>query len=278
MIWLSCLLACGAPEPTAPSPSPPDAAAPAEPLSLEARVEAAMHRAAPFLADWPGELRFDAAIGLHEIREVASHPDLDRAWERARAVADHDADHLHRRFWADIEVPPTNTWVLPSEGRPKVNDVVAEALWCDRYPIREQTLAYLAGDMRDDGGYWSTHAAWSLALAHERGCLDDARFDELAAPIRADLLAHQPATLTDPSEADVDLFAERLSGLVWLGHAGPEIEESVEVLLAHQREDGGWGEPSEDVNPYFGYHAALVSSWALAEYRRAHSSGSSSTP
>ena len=243
------------------------------PCTLLEQVDGALWRLGPFLADWEGETNLDAAIAVHEIREVVSSDALDRAWERVRAVADKDSDHPHRRVWAEMQVAPTNTWSMPEEGRPNLNKLMAEALWCDVHPIREETLAYLHTAMLDEGGYWSTHAAWSLAEARSRGCIDQARFALAAEPIRTDLLEHQPSSLSEPTLPELDLFAERTLGLLWLGYRGPEIERSVEVILEHQREDGAWGEPGAEDNPYYGYHAAFVAGWALAEWRRAYSSG-----
>lgn len=240
-----------------------------EPCDLPQRVDHALIKLAPFLADWPGDRRFDAAIAVHEIREVVDHPDLVRAWAINRPIADRDDDHPHRRLWVEFEpAEPTNRWTMPTDRKPSVNNLISEAIWCDRFPIRPEVLQYYSTDMLDDGGYWSTHAGWALALVKERDCIDDERFAELSAPILADVLRHQPRVLAPETVADVDLFAERLNALIWLGHRGPEIDASVEQLLLLQLDDGSWGEPTEEQTPYYGYHAAFVSGWALTEWIR----------
>lgn len=288
---LLLLLACRAPTPptepveevakAAPAPKPTFPRSPGELLiaptceacSLPEQVDRALWRLGPFLAEWEGETSVDAAMAVHAIREVVDSEALSRAWERVRTTADADADHPHRRVWATMEVGPTNAWSMPSDRRPNLNKLMSEALWCDVYPLREETLAYLHGGMLDDGGYWTTHAAWALAEARARDCIEQARFETAAALILADLLPHQPASLVDPTVPELDLFAERLLAMQWLGHQGPEVEASLQVLLEHQAADGGWGEPDPEDNPYYGYHAAFMAGWALSEWRKDYSSG-----
>ena len=97
------------------------------------------------------------------------------AFEHARAVADGDADHPQRRFWTrDLVLPAerTSRWSVPRRGEERVNTnrVIDEAVHCAHNGWRHATLRYLCGPMRDGGGYQSTHALWSLVIAHENGC------------------------------------------------------------------------------------------------------------
>ena len=53
-----------------------------------------------------------------------------------------------------------------------VNRVIAEALHCDVYGLRRETLTYVSGLMRDDGGYHTAHGVWALLEAGARGCVE----------------------------------------------------------------------------------------------------------
>src|SRR5262249_25060102 len=131
--------------------------------------------------------------------------DVERAFTHAREVAERDGDNPHRRFF-DTDAGTTREAVAGwnVEGVRVPNPYVSEALWCDVFGLRAQTLQGLSTQLDDDGGYLTTHAVWAEQLARERGCLkhvDSSRLDELR---RA-----QPPE-PGPTTRDLDLFAERL--------------------------------------------------------------------
>lgn len=243
-------------------------AASAPPDPARAR-RAAIERAAAWLADFPADqLRFDAAIGLAALVRKADSPAIARAYAAARAVADRDLDSPLRRAVDDharVEADAAIGWAAPTDGRRvNVNRVVAEALHCADHGLRDQTLAYIGGPMRDGGGYHTAHGLWALAVARDRGCLDAARFAAVAAPLVLELRAAQPAA-PDAAVLATDLYAERLLMLVLAGERGPAIDAWAAALVRAQRPDGSFGELAPGEEPYHRYHATLAAAWALAE-------------
>lgn len=238
-----------------------------------AGVERALLAAGRFMAAFPGEeLHFDAAIGLHEIRRAVDSPALRRAWESALERARRDADHPHHRLLDSSFLAPvsaTRGWSVPADGkRVNPNRVIDEVLHCDRNGLRRETLTYMAGPMRDAGGYHSCHALWGFALARERGCLEG---DAHAGSVRAlqqELVEAQPERLEPRRTLDIDLYAERLLMLLVSAHPGREQKAWISRLLELQGSDGSWGIPNPEERAYFRYHATLVSSWALAVWVR----------
>lgn len=244
------------------------------PCSRLDRVELALVRAARWMATFDeGPTRFDAAVALHEIRETVDSDTLRTAFAAARQRADGDHDHPQRRFWiADFasEAKHTSRWAVPGEPgqRVNVNKVLHEALYCKEYGWRPATMAYVCGPMRDAGGYETTHGLWALAIAVENGCLKDADYIPCARALHAELAAAQPAELRPQVTLDVDLYAERLLQPLMTGFVDPAIERWVDALLAVQNPDGSWGIRREGEDPYYRYHATMMSAWSFSEWCR----------
>jgi hypothetical protein len=238
------------------------------------RLELALARAGDWMAAFPEKsLRFDAAMALSQIRQTVDSDALRRAFERARAMADRDNDHPHRRFWVPNLPAPvefTSRWQVPGPGEERVNSnrVVSEALFCADYGFRPETLRYVCGPMRDDGGYQTTHALWALGIAHQNGCVPDADFEPCARAMQRELLEQQPTTFTPHATLDIDLYAERLLYSVMTGIPDPVVNQWARTLLDLQHSDGSWGIAATGEDPYFRYHATMVSTWALAEWYR----------
>lgn len=240
----------------------PDAAAPVDP-----RV--AIDRAATWLAAFPADqLRFDAAIGLSQLVRNADSEPARRAYAAARALADRDTDSPLRRAFDDaarVEPGSTTAWTVPGPGEPRanVNRVVAEALHCADAPVRDATLAYVTGPMRDGGGYHTAHGLWALTAARDRGCLAPARFAALAAPLVDELRAAQPAA-PDPAVLATDLYAERLLMLALAGSRDAAVDGWARALIRAQAADGSFGALGPGDDPYFRFHATLAAAWALS--------------
>jgi len=243
-----------------------------EPLESQEPIAPALERAGAWLAAFPEtELRFDAAIGLHGILEHTDSPALQRAYERARRVADSDPDHLLHRLWnAAFTAPPEVTlgWPVPRAGEPRVNvnRVVIEALHCAANGLRRETLDYLAGPMRDGGGYHTTHALWALVIARENGCLASGVYAGIAADLGAELRSAQPAPFEPTDTLAVDLYAERLLVLVLSGDASAEAGEWARRLLELQDADGSWGVAALGEPVTYRYHATMMAAWGLAAW------------
>ena len=240
-------------------------------------IRVAVRRAGPWLAAFePGELRFDAAIVLRAVRRRVRSDELDKAFERALAVARRDDDNpLLPLAGVDYNAPKkaTSSWTAPAAGVKRINPnrVLAEAVHCRRHGVREATLAYVAGPMRDDGGYHTTHAAWAVALMGERGCLSDARYRELAASLRDQLTTAIDAAPAPTKTLDIDLMAERVLMLLLLGETPEALAGPLRALLELQAPDGSWGFASSGHGAegdggepaYYRYHATMIAAWAL---------------
>ncbi|MFQ5515472.1 MAG: hypothetical protein ACE5FG_13710 [Myxococcota bacterium] len=236
-------------------------------------MERSLSAAAAYLAAFSqAQLRFDAAVGLHEMRKTVDSERLRRAMARALEVSNRDHDNPMRRFWdPEMAVPAgiLHAWIPPQDGtRVNPNRVTSEALHCDRSGMREESLAYLSGPMRDAGGYQSVHALWALVLAHERGCVEGRTYETSLRSLQRELVEHQPATFTPTRTLDIDLYAERVLMLLQSGYTAPVVDAWVERLLELQREDGRWGVDDPGLDPYFQYHTTLACSWAVTEWVR----------
>jgi hypothetical protein len=238
------------------------------------RLDVALERAAQWMAAFPpASLRLDAAMALSMMRKTVDSEALRVAFDRARTVADRDSDNPHRRFWTPgFTSPPEHTtrWAVPTEAGQRVNTnrVVIEALFCKENGWRPETMRYLCGPMRDDGGYGTTHALWALDLAHGAGCATGTDYETCARDLQAELARAQPAPFQPHTTLDIDLYAERLLGTVRTGYPDPVVDQWARTLMALQGADGSWGVPAAQEDPYFRYHATMVSSWALAEWYR----------
>jgi hypothetical protein len=233
-------------------------------------VKPAIARAGAFLAAFPPEqLRYDAAVALTFVRALSDDESLRLADRRAREWADRDPDNPLRRAWdatARLPASATAEWAAPAPGsRVNVNRVLIEALYCAENGLRSSTLDYIAGPMRDRGGYQTAHGLWALVLARDRGCLDAAAFGAAAAPLIAELRAAQPAK-PGPATLDVDLFGERILMLLLAGQRDPQLDQWLMALVAGQQADGGFGAATQGEDPYYRYHATLVAVWSLAEW------------
>ena len=234
----------------------------------------AMQKASAWMSRFPdGELQFDAAIMLSQIETKVDGDALRRASKLARALADRDADHPHRRFYDPSFRSPrkdTASWVAPSAGGARVspNFVLSEALHCAENGWRAETNAYVCGPMRDAGGYHTVHGLWALLIARENGCLQGV--PDCSRSLIDELLAAQPERLEPKKSLDVDLYAERLLMLQKSGIAGSPIDAGVTVLLANQDADGSFGVRIADEPPYFRFHTTAIATWALAEWYASH--------
>ncbi len=238
--------------------------------ALENDVPAALARAAAWMSSFPeAELRFDAAIGLTRIRARWNDPRLDAVLARARTLAERDGDNPLQRFWRpgfNVPAEASSRWEVPAAGAPRanVNRVLSEALHCARNGLRPGVLAYVAGPMRDGGGYQTAHGLWALTVAREQGCLDGEELARRAAPLADELGAAQPER-PGPSDAEIDLFAERALMLELAGRRDAQVGRWLEALLAAQQPDGAFGAAAPGEPAYLRFHATLAASWALAE-------------
>lgn len=237
-------------------------------------LAAALERAGEWLAAFPAEeLRFDAAIGLFEIRRYTDGPAFGLAYERARKIADRDHDHPMHGLWNEAFTPSLQTtsgWSVPLAGEPRanVNKVVIEALHCAENGWRQETMDYVVGPMRDGGGYHTAHALWALVIAHRNGCISDRDFQDIAAVLRQELRGAQPQPFEPTSTLAVDLYAERMLMIVLSSDTDPdpEVNAWANRLLELQNANGNWGFTTNAERAYYRYHATMVASWALAAW------------
>jgi hypothetical protein len=247
---------------------------PPHPSPERSAVKEALDRAGPWLAAFPAEdLRFDAAVGLWHIRQHVDSEALRSAWERAREIADRDDDNPLRSFWDRSMTAPaeaTAGWEVPNEGARRVNTnrVISEALHCAGNGWRPETTRYVAGPMRDDGGFHTTHALWAVHIARRNGCLSAAEYRSLAATLQRELRGHQSGDFRPGSTREIDLYGERLLMLLLTEDRGPPVPDWVVRLAGLQNDDGSWGIEAAGEDHYARYHATMVAAWALAVWSR----------
>ena len=250
---------------------------PGGPEAPELAVRRAVCGGGNYLNDWMQGDRphFDAAIGVSAVNDLLTSPSWRAAELRALEYVASDANNLMRvLFDDDFEREPdrlSNGWAIPAGGKVPVDFVLIEAAHCADLPWREATSAYVCGPMRDQGGYETAHGLWAFTIAADRDCpVSGACVAELA----RELAAAQPASLSDPSTLDVDLFAERMLMVARAEPALDDLRVWGPELMRHQRDDGGFYAPAADEKPYYAFHATMAASWALAEwYRREREAG-----
>ena len=262
--WLGCSSAPETPpEPAVALADPVEA--PAPPPVSTADVQGALARSAAWSRAYPERLAFDAHIGSWAIATLSNHPDWV-ALDRERRAVQPDKDHEHIRLWeseARLDRAYIHRWTPPVDGtRVNPNRVVTEALYCPEHGVRPQTLAYLCGPMRDEGGYHSTHALWALVLASEAGC---AVQPDCSDALVTEMAANQPSPFSPATTLDIDLYGERLLMSCLATECGPEHDPWVATLLSLQAEDGSWSVPGTG-EPRFTYHATMIASWALSAW------------
>lgn len=264
---LLVLVACRSPAPAEAERAPTSASPePIRPPTVRDRIV----RAAEWMSAFPAEeLRFDAMIGLSRIAAVIDAEQVRRALDRARREVDVDDDHPHRRIWDPqhrADRAQVASWTPPRAGEPRINPnrPISEALHCAEHGIRPETLEYIGGAMRDEGGYHSTHAAFALAFARDNGCLDPEQSARLTEELARELRAYQPEPFEPATTLDIDLYGERVLMLLLLGDRAPPVDRWLERLAELQNDDGSWGRPSADEPPYFRFHATMVAAWTLA--------------
>ena len=212
--------------------------------------------------------RFDALIGAAVIRRLYPTPQAEDLFRELLSRVDSDGGHPQRRlFEKEFKIPKeiSHGWKSTDAERVNPNRVITEALHCKDHGLREQTLVYLCGPMRDSGGYHTTHALWALIIATDADCV--ARDDTCFAELQQELQDAQPARFAPENTLDVDLYAERLLFLLESGSEDPRYQTWVNNLLAAQNADGSFGIDAEGESSVYRYHATLVATWAFARWR-----------
>ena len=223
----------------------------------------AIDRARHWMDAYTDEVRFDAAIGAHHTWALVG----DDGWKALRnkrigALTDHD--HEHRRFFDDgFRLREREAWTIPGEGDKPANPnrVLTEALYCTELGWRPQVEAYACGPMRDDGGYYTTHALWALVIARDNACTPA----ECVPDMVEELTRAQPTELKPTKTLDIDLYAERLL-TTCMAECPDSADDWAHQLVRAQGADGSWGVPDSEESAYYRYHATMISAWGLAQW------------
>ncbi|RME25332.1 MAG: hypothetical protein D6806_08040 [Deltaproteobacteria bacterium] len=234
---------------------------------LKRRVLKALERSTSFIASQQGLLRYEAAVAIRLAYASSGVEQLEKLLPLADRIAASDPDNPQRRFFSsefEADRRSIQGWVPPERGRMNTNRPIIEALWCDRYPMRRDTLLYIGGNMRDGGSYGSTHALWALILARQKGCIDEQTFRRLSGPIVDELVSAQPR-LCPAGATGLDIYAERALFLALAGYK-KQHHHWLNQILKRQSADGGFGLPQGKNQYYVRIHATLVATWYMAEW------------
>lgn len=281
------LLACSSPPPRAPvaAPEPPAPAGPpwaldrplpcAPGCALDEQVRAAVAQgvawldrtaATPESRDPRLRLTLDVAIGLHGIGRVYRGEALDTLITRLGPELDRGGDPRRRAFDATARLPAeaVASWTPQPGARTSPNRALVEAMYCPEHGFRPQSVQWVCAELRDGGGLLSAHAAWILDLAVDAGCVDrDATcLDTVVTELENAAATPGPLAAT----MDRDRLAEQVLFGARAGLPPAALEPAVRALLAAQGPDGGFGVPTEEEPPWWGYHATLAATWGLAEW------------
>jgi hypothetical protein len=186
----------------------------------------------------PADLAFDRA------RDGAAFPDRMRTW--GRFVGD-------RR--------PVDAESLGSlQGDPQIEELVAHALHCERFPLPAAYGALIAR-FADRGGYELTHAALALVLVRESGCSPgDGLPADIDDRLRRGMLALLDRRPADPRFEELDLRYEALAFLEDFAGERGIADDAIARVLVEQQPDGGWrGEADHGSR----LHPTVLAVWAL---------------
>jgi hypothetical protein len=209
----------------------------------------------------PTPRELDVPIGLSAIAARLPSPDAAALDGRLRPALDRPGDPRRRLYDPGARLPEPPPPAV-RDGTLQSNGALVEALYCAEHGFRPETLAALCGGFRDGGGYGSTHAAWFLAEALDRGCL-------ARAATCADAVQREVVEAPIPSLAatlDRDLLAERLLFGLRLDADPDALGPAVDALVGAQAPDGGLGVAREGEPLWWSWHATLVTAWGLSEW------------
>jgi hypothetical protein len=239
------------------------------------RARIAVDRAIGWLDDAQDDpavpMNIDAVTAVTEVARTFRSARLDALAVALRTELDRPGEPRRRLYTPDARLAENpSTWWTATGPEVGPNQVLVEVLYCPEWGLRAETVTWLCGPLRDDGGRGSTHAAWFLSLAVDAGCLTRSAtcLDALADELRAGAAVERP--LESPVERDL-LGEQILFGLV-AGVDPASLASAVDRLIAVQQPDGAFGPPDKITA-----HATLVAAWGLTGWIRAQQPSASAT-
>lgn len=141
-----------------------------------------------------------------------------------------------------------------------IDRLTLRTLYCDTFPLDDQ-FEYKVKAMADKGGYYLTHALWSLQLAKENGCFANGNRGKLNRLQNS--IADQVVQLIEMSDFLGDDEIEGISFLYCCGYEKLVKTEWINQIVFNQEKNGGWRRTK--VNRYPHTKTTALALWALME-------------
>lgn len=142
------------------------------------------------------------------------------------------------------------------------NDALAQALYCDLYPVRQDFAKNTFDNIKNETGYDLTHKFWSAILFKNNGCfVDSYDLDEIISKAAEKIIEEQ-----ENSKEFGDLYVERTAFLISYGFKEKVKDDWIKNITKNQSASGSWSTPMSFNNHFENPHTTALAIWVLAEY------------
>lgn len=152
-----------------------------------------------------------------------------------------DSQTVARYFNDFYRVPEEFREYLPHHW----DDVLLKAIYCDLQGYDNTDFNLLTALPDGQGGYADTHIYLALLFLRANGCFDQSYVNQ-----ELDALAQNILVALEEDREFSDLYGERIAFLYWGGYGSQVKGEWIDLILNHQKGDGGWGDKSDESNPH----------------------------
>ncbi|MFH1956681.1 MAG: hypothetical protein ABIJ28_03480 [Patescibacteria group bacterium] len=197
-------------------------------------------------------------------KHCQSSSEIKGFWENAlQEFENHQYLPVFERFFYD------SPNYKPSEKIAKIlktqqdyyNDALAQALYCDFYPVKEDFEENVFSNINNESGYDLTHKFWSAILFKNNGCESrNYNIDEIIYTGAEKIKDEQEKSSFD------DLYAERTAMLLENNFENFVSEEWIKKIIENQKDSGAWATPTYFSRNYENPHTTTLAIWSLVQY------------
>ena len=193
-----------------------------------------------------------------------SKPEIESFWKKIlKEFEDHSYLSVFERFFIDDSNYQINDKVIEILQTPQedYNDVLAQALYCNLYPVRADFAEKTFDGIEKETRYDLTHKFWSAILFKSNECaIKNYNIDNIISVAAQKIYEEQKKSNFD------DLYAERTAFLMEYGFKNIVPEDWIKNIIANQNESGAWGTPTYFSKNFENPHTTALAIWSLVQY------------